>query len=143
MRESGPRVVCKVLSHGECQHAKPIRNAPRSAAFFWTARLLSVSTPIILIVSLLPSSAFPQTQSEGVGISANELVRKVVANELKSQNGITNTGCIGSKKRNPGKNSPRKYSKLTMALSVDFCPSLDTRSTPHNSGKKMSACRAW
>ena len=52
----------------------------------WTARLLSVSTPIILIVSLLPSSAFPQTQSEGVGISANELVRKVVANELKSQN---------------------------------------------------------
>jgi len=42
-------------------------------------------TPIVTII-LLGSTAFPQSDSERLGMSANELARKVVTNELKVQN---------------------------------------------------------
>ena len=42
-------------------------------------------TPIVTII-LLGSTAFPQSDSERLGMSANELARKAVTNELKVQN---------------------------------------------------------
>ena len=52
----------------------------------WAVGLLRTSATVILAVGLLPSNALPQSEPEGLGMSANELMRKVVASELKSQN---------------------------------------------------------
>lgn len=52
----------------------------------WAVGLLRTSATVILTVGLLPSNALPQSEPEGLGMSANELMRKVVASELKSQN---------------------------------------------------------
>jgi hypothetical protein len=54
--------------------------APPSAV-----RLIHNSATVIVTIILLGSNAFPQSDSERLGMSANELVRKVVTNELKFQ----------------------------------------------------------
>src|SRR6202158_5778473 len=48
-------------------------------------RLIHNSATVIATIILLGSSALPQSDSERLGMSANELARKVVANELKVQ----------------------------------------------------------
>ena len=60
---------------------KTFRRPTRS----WAVRLLRTSATVILTFALLPSNALPQSKPEGLGMSANELMRKVVASELKSQ----------------------------------------------------------
>lgn len=50
-----------------------------------SVRFLCTSATVILTIILFPSNAYPQSQPEKLEMSANELVRKVVANELKSQ----------------------------------------------------------
>ena len=57
----------------------------RRATRLWAMGLLRTSAAVILTVVLLPSNAVPQSEPEGLGFSANELMRKIVANELKSQ----------------------------------------------------------
>jgi hypothetical protein len=49
-------------------------------------RLVHGLATVIVTVILLGSNALPQSDSERLGMSANELARKVVANELKVQN---------------------------------------------------------
>jgi hypothetical protein len=49
------------------------------------ARLIRSPALVIGIVILLGSSALPQSDSERLGMSANELARRVVTNELKFQ----------------------------------------------------------
>jgi hypothetical protein len=46
---------------------------------------LCTSATVILTIILLPSNALPQSEPQRLGVSATELARKVVANELKSQ----------------------------------------------------------
>jgi len=48
-------------------------------------RLIHDSATVIVTIILLGSNAFPQSDSERLGMSANELARKVVTNELKFQ----------------------------------------------------------
>jgi hypothetical protein len=48
-------------------------------------RLIHGSATVIVTIILLGSNALPQSESERVGISANELARKVITNELKFQ----------------------------------------------------------
>jgi hypothetical protein len=48
-------------------------------------RLIHNSATVIVTIILLESNAFPQSDSERLGMSANELARKVVTNELKFQ----------------------------------------------------------
>jgi len=48
-------------------------------------RLIHKSATVIVTIILLGSNALPQLDSERLGMSANELARKVVANELKVQ----------------------------------------------------------
>ena len=48
-------------------------------------RLIHNSATVIVTIILLESNAFPQSDSERFGMSANELARKVVTNELKFQ----------------------------------------------------------
>jgi hypothetical protein len=50
-----------------------------------SAGFLCTSATVILTIILLPSNALPQSKPERLEMPANELVRKVVANELKSQ----------------------------------------------------------
>jgi len=49
------------------------------------ARLIRSPAIVIVIVILLASSALPQSDSERLAMSANELARRVVTNELKFQ----------------------------------------------------------
>jgi len=49
------------------------------------ARLIRSPAIVIVTVILLVSSALPQSDSERLGMSANELARRVVTNELKFQ----------------------------------------------------------
>jgi hypothetical protein len=49
-------------------------------------RLIYNAATIIVTMILLGSNALPQSDSERLGMSANELARKVVTNELKFQN---------------------------------------------------------
>ena len=49
------------------------------------ARLIRSPAIVIVTVILLASSALPQSDSERLGMSANELARRVVTNELKFQ----------------------------------------------------------
>ncbi len=48
-------------------------------------RLIRNPATVIVTIILLGSNALPQSDSERLGMSANELARKVVANELKVQ----------------------------------------------------------
>jgi hypothetical protein len=48
-------------------------------------RLIHGSATVIATIILLGSNALPQSESERVGMSANELARKVITNELKLQ----------------------------------------------------------
>jgi hypothetical protein len=48
-------------------------------------RLIHGSAAVIVTIILLGSNALPQSESERVGMSANELARKVITNELKFQ----------------------------------------------------------
>ena len=49
------------------------------------ARLIRSPAMVVVIVILLASSALPQSDSERLGMSANELARRAVTNELKFQ----------------------------------------------------------
>src|ERR1700693_4871378 len=48
-------------------------------------RLVHITATVIVTIILLGSSALSQSDSERLGMSANELARKVVTNELKFQ----------------------------------------------------------
>src|ERR1700732_2553735 len=48
-------------------------------------RLIHGSATVMVTIVLLGSNTLPQSKSETVGMSANELARKVVTNELKFQ----------------------------------------------------------
>ena len=48
-------------------------------------RLIHGSATVLVTIILLGSNALPQSESERVGVSANELARKVITNELKFQ----------------------------------------------------------
>ena len=48
---------------------------------------LHTSATVVLTVVLLASNALPQSESESLGMSANELARRVITNELKIQVG--------------------------------------------------------
>ncbi len=56
------------------------------ASFLAVGRLRTSAT-VVLTVILLASNALPQSKSESLGMSANELARRVITNELKIQVG--------------------------------------------------------
>jgi len=83
-------------------------------------------TPIVTII-LLGSTAFPQSDSERLGMSANELARKVVTNELKVQNGDLDHWMYRLEKEDAGKKQIQKIvetkdGSLSRLLSTDGRP---------------------
>ena len=57
----------------------------RALASSLAVRLVRCPATVIVSITLLGSNALPQSDSESLGMSANELVRKVVTKELKFQ----------------------------------------------------------
>jgi len=83
-------------------------------------------TPIVTII-LLGSTAFPQSGSERLGMSANELARKVVTNELKVQNEDLGHWMYRLEKKDAGKKQVQeivetKDGSLSRLLSNDGRP---------------------
>jgi hypothetical protein len=83
-------------------------------------------TPIVTII-LLGSIAFPQSDSGRLGMSANELLRKVVTNELKVQNEDLGHWMYRLEKRDAGKKQVQeivetKDGSLSRLLSNDGRP---------------------
>jgi len=83
-------------------------------------------TPIVTII-LLGSTAFPQSDSERLGMSANELARKVVTNELKVQNEDLGHWMYRLEKKDAGKKQVQeivetKDGSLSRLLSTDGRP---------------------
>jgi len=83
-------------------------------------------TPIVTII-LLGSTAFPQADSERLGMSANELARKVVTNELKVQNEDLGHWMYRLEKKDAGKKQVQeivetKDGSLSRLLSTDGRP---------------------
>src|SRR6202795_1973446 len=60
-------------------------NTRRTLTWPWVAGLIRNPAIVIGIVMVLGSSALPQSDSQRLGMSANELARRVVTNELKFQ----------------------------------------------------------
>jgi hypothetical protein len=52
----------------------------------WSVRLVHSPAAVLVAIFLLGSYALPQSDFEKLGMSANELARRVVSNELKFQN---------------------------------------------------------
>src|ERR1035441_8640503 len=78
---------------------------------------LCTSATVILTIILLLSNAFPQSEPQRLGMSANELMRKIVANELKSQDEDHDHWMYRLEKEESGKrqaheNPPKKKSSL-------------------------------
>ncbi len=83
-------------------------------------------TPIVTII-LLGSNAFPQSDSERLGMSANELARKVVTNELKVQNEDLGHWMYRLEKKDAGKKQVQEIvetrdGSLSRLLSTDGRP---------------------
>jgi len=83
-------------------------------------------TPIVTII-LLGSTAFAQSDSERLGMSANELARKVVTNELKVQNEDLGHWMYRLEKKDAGKKQVQeivetKDGSLSRLLSTDGRP---------------------
>lgn len=83
-------------------------------------------TPIVTII-LFGSTAFPQSDSERLGMSANEMARKVVTNELKVQNEDLGHWMYRLEKKDAGKKQVQeivetKDGSLSRLLSTDGRP---------------------
>ncbi len=104
-------------------------------------RLIHGSATVIVTIILLASNALPQSESDRVGMSANELARKVVTNELKFQYDDHGHWMYRLEKRNPGGNRSRKSSRQTMVLLVDPSPLMAIRLTPNSSRRRTNVCR--
>jgi hypothetical protein len=90
-------------------------------------RLIHIPVIPIVTIILLGSAAFPQSDSERLGISANELARKVVTNELKVQNEDLGHWMYRLEKEDGGKKQVQeivetKDGSLSRLLSTDGRP---------------------
>jgi len=94
-------------------------------------RLMHNFATVIVTIFLLGANAFPQPDSERLGLSANELVRQVVTNEMKFQNEDHSHWMYQLEKEESGKKQVQeiletKNGSLSRLLSIDGRP-LDTK----------------
>jgi hypothetical protein len=102
--------------------------APGSSS---VVRLIHGSATVIVTIILLGANALPQSESERVGMSANELVRKVVTNELKFQYDDHGHWMYRLEKEESGRKQVQEIvetrnGSLSRSLSIDGHP-LDAR----------------
>jgi hypothetical protein len=102
--------------------------APGSSS---VVRLIHGSATVVVTIILLGANALPQSESERVGMSANELVRKVVTNELKFQYDDHGHWMYRLEKEESGRKQVQEIvetrnGSLSRSLSIDGHP-LDAR----------------
>jgi hypothetical protein len=90
-------------------------------------KLIHNPATVIVTIILLGSNALPQTDSERLGMSANELARKVVTNELKFQDEDRGHWMYRQEKEESGKREVKevietKDGALSRLLSIDGHP---------------------
>ena len=105
-------------------------------SWFRTCRVLAVKlvrgpATVIVTIMLLGSNALPQSDSERLAVSANELVRKVVTNELKVQDEDHGHWMYRLEKEESGRKQVQEIletnnGSLSRLLSIDGRP-LDTK----------------
>ena len=93
--------------------------------------LLHGSATLILTAFLLASNALSQSETKALGMSANELARKVVANELRLQDQDPGRWMYRLEKEESGRKQAQEiletsYGSLSRLLSIDGHP-LDTK----------------
>ena len=94
-------------------------------------RLIHNSANVIVTIILLGANALSQSDSERIGMSANELARKVVTNELKIQNEDHGHWMYRLEKEESGRKQVQEIletnnGSLSRLLSIDGHP-LDAR----------------
>ena len=99
-------------------------------------RMIHNPATVIVTIILLGSNALPQSDPERLGMSANELARKVVTNELKFQDEDHSHWMYRLEKEESGRNRSRKSSRQTMVLSVDSSPLTAIHSTAKQQQKE-------
>jgi hypothetical protein len=117
----------------------------RALASSLAVSLVRGPATVIVTIILLGSNALPQSDSARLGMSANELARKVVANELEFQTEDHGHWMYRLEKEESGKKQVQEIletnTRRTMVLSVDSSPLMAAHLTPNNSRKRTSACR--
>jgi hypothetical protein len=113
----------------------------RALAWPSDVRLIHEPATVLLTIILLGSSAFPQSDSERLGMSANELARRVVTNELKFQAEDHGHWMYRLQKEENGKKRSCKSSRQKTALSAGSSPLMAVPLTRNRSRKRTSACR--
>ena len=99
-------------------------SAPASSL---AVKLIHSPATVIVTIILLVSNAFPQSDSERLGMSANELARKVVTNELKFQDEDHGRWMYRLEKEESGKKQVQEIletnnGSLSRLLSIDGRP---------------------
>jgi hypothetical protein len=112
----------------------------RTAAPPLAVTLVNSLAVVILAIVLLGSSALSQSDSVRLEMSAVELARKVVTNELKVQEEERYHWRYRLEKEESGKKQVQELLE-TVVLSVNFSPLMATHLTPNSRGKRTSACR--
>jgi hypothetical protein len=99
----------------------------RGLASSLVVRLVHRPATILVTIILLGSNAVPQSDSQRLGMAANELVRSVVANELKSQDVDRGHWMYRLEKEESGRKQVQEIletnnGSLTRLLSIDSLP---------------------
>ncbi len=119
--------VCKRPSQGANLKMPSPFKTPRALAPSLAEGLLRASAAVILTVVLLAPNALPQSDSDRLGMSANELVRKVITNELKIQGEVQPHWMYRLEKEESGKKQAQEiletnHGSLSRLLSIGGHP---------------------
>jgi hypothetical protein len=104
-------------------------------------RLVHGLATVIATIILLGSNALPQSDSGSLGMSANELARKVVANELKVQNENHDHWMYRLEKEESGRKGVQEILETKDGSLSGSSPLIAVHLTPNSSRKRTSACR--
>ena len=105
---------------------------------------LGRSTATVLVsVILLGAATLPQSDSVSRGMSANELARKVVTNELKFQDEDHGRWMYRLEKEESGKKQVQEILETNNGSLVDSSLLTAVHSPRNNSRRRISACRPW
>jgi len=104
-------------------------------------RLVHGLATVTVTIILLGSNALPQSDSGRLGMSANELARKVVAHELKFQNENHDHWMYRLEKEESGRKRVQEILETKDGSLSGSSPLIAVHLTPNSSRKRTSACR--
>jgi hypothetical protein len=140
-RESTNLLSC--LSHRKSGHMNNWIKTCCTLTSPSVARLTHGPATVIVTIILLGSNALSQSDPERLGMSANELARKVVTNELKFQDEDHGRWMYRLEKEESGKKQVQEILETNNGSLVDSSLLTAVHSPRNNSRRRISACRPW